>query len=195
MEKELKWIHRLPNSLFLVAASWIATLLLAASCGICKHCPTRTETNIKDSVAIHWVDSIRIIDRLVVRDSLVLVPLPVESSQTVLPVIMPSHLETSLAESDAYVDSTGLHHTIKNKDTPVKAHVPVTEHHHYEEHSQESDTACFHSDSQKETVTEYVDKTLSWWQRFRIGAFWWLILALALTNIDTIIKLIKKIVL
>ncbi len=177
----------------------IALLLaigIASSCCICKNLPTHDEVNVRDSVVVHIKDSIRIIDKVNTRDSVVLVPLPVESSQSVLPAAQSSHLETSLAESDAVVDSAGfLHHSIRNKDGALEAHVPVTEHQHYEEHYHQADSTAMHSDSETQTVTEYVDRPLTWWQQFRIEAFWWLLLALVLTNIKTIIKLIKKIVL
>ena len=167
--------------------------VMVSSCGLFKHCPsTHTETNVRDSVAIHWKDSTRIVDSLVVRDSVVLVPLPVESSQSVLPAMMPSHLETSLAESDAYVDSLGLHHTLKNKDTDIDVHVPVTEHHHYEEHTQQSDTTAHHSYSEKETVTEYVEKSLTKLQQFRHDAFWPLVCMLILNLVWIFRKSIFK---
>lgn len=40
-----------------------------------------------------------------------------------------------------------------------------------------------------------VEKSLSAWKSFKIGAFWWLLAALLLTNIKPIIKLIKKLAL
>lgn len=168
-------------------ATLIITIVLLASCGICRHCPCKGSVSVRDSVAIHWKDSVRIKDSLVVRDSVFAVPLPTESSSSVIPTILPSHLETSIAESDAFVDSLGLHHTLKNKDGSLEAHVPVTEHHHYEEHYQQKNSTATHS----EIKPIEVEKELTWWQTFRIKAFWWLILALVVTNIKSILKLLK----
>ena len=171
----------------------IAVLLLS-SCGICKHCPGHTETNVKDSLSVHHKDSTSITDETSIRDSLVAIPLPTESSSAVLPQILPSHLETSLAESDAYVDSLGLHHTLKNKEGALEAHVPVTDHYHNETHYQQTDSSASHSESEKETVTEYVDKPLTWWQNFRIKAFWWLVLLCIVGFRKELFALIKKII-
>lgn len=130
----------------------------------------------RDSVAVRYIDSLRVKDSLRIRDSLFLVPVPVEGSQNIFPSFMPSHLETSLAESDAYVDSLGLHHSLRNKDTSIGVHVPVTEHVVHEEHSTQKDS----------THTKYVikkveiEKPLSKWKTAQIGAFWYLCGALAL---------------
>ncbi len=172
----------------------LCTLLcIATSCGLCKHTSAHSETDVKDSLSFHTTDSTSVKDEISVRDSTVSVPLPVESSQSVMPVILPSHLETSLAESDAYVDSLGLHHTLKNKETEVEVHVPVTEHYHYESHTHLADSTAMHSDSEKETVIEYVDKPLTWWEMFRIRAFWPLLLACLLLLVWTFRKWIFKI--
>lgn len=169
-------------------------LLLAASCCPCRHLPTHTETTAKDSVAVHNHNSHSVVDSTSVRDSTIHAPLPVENSQNILPAIVPSHLETSLAESDAYVDSLGLHHTLRNKDTTLDVHVPVTEHYHHEQHDQQTDTTVHHSSDKKETVPEYIDKPLTSWQRFRIKSFWWLILLVAIGFRREMFALVKKII-
>ena len=54
-------------------------------------------------------------DSLVIHTELVSVPIPIENHSIVTP-IKKSHLETSVAESDAEIDSLGmLHHTLVNK--------------------------------------------------------------------------------
>ena len=153
----------------------IILLALASSCCVCKPAPTHQ----RDSTVIHIVDS------LVVRDSVILVPLPQEQSSAILPAMLPSHLETSLAVSDAFVDSIGLHHTLTNKPSALPAHVPVTEHH------EKTDSVVI-----KEVVKEVeVEKPLSWAQTTKIGAFWWLVggLLLALLWIfrKPLLKLLK----
>ena len=157
----------------------LAVCSLISSCSAGKHLPT-DQTHTKDSTVIHVRDSVN------VRDSLVLVPVPVESSQNVLPEFVPSHLETSLAVSDAWVDTLGLHHTLKNIDKPIPVHVPVIEHVTETETTNSSETATIH--------TEYVEveKPLSWWQSFKIGAFWWLCGALALALLWIFRKPIAK---
>jgi hypothetical protein len=156
----------------------IITILLVASCGVCKHCPPTTETNVRDSVVVRYKDSTRITDVVNVRDSVIFVELPKESSSSVLPTMLPSHLETSIAESDAYVDSLGLHHTLTNKDGALEAHVPVTEHEHYEEHWHEKDSTFMHDVSQTQVQIKEVEKPLSCWKQAKLDSFWGLICAL-----------------
>lgn len=74
--------------------------------------PGKTEYIVKDSL-ITKIDTLKI-------------PIPVESHSTI--AADSSHLETSLAISDAWVDSTGLRHTLKNKKTTISAPVTSTEH-------------------------------------------------------------------
>lgn len=66
------------------------------------------------------------VEKTVVKDSLIYIrdtlylPLPVEEKE-VKTTADSSHLETSIAESDAWIDSIGqLNHTLKNKDTVYK---------------------------------------------------------------------------
>ena len=67
------------------------------------------------------VDSV-IIEKIVERVDSVYFPVPSESSEVVREDS--SHLETSVAISDAKIDSNGvLHHTLKNKDTSLKKEI------------------------------------------------------------------------
>ena len=69
--------------------------------------------------------SIKIVskDSLIVRTELVSVALPLESHSIVTPT-KKSHLETSVAESDAEIDSLGmLHHTLTNKKDSIKTKI------------------------------------------------------------------------
>ena len=62
-------------------------------------------------------------DSLIVRTELVSIALPLESHSIVTPT-KKSHLETSLAESDAEIDSLGLlHHTLVNKKDSIKTKI------------------------------------------------------------------------
>jgi hypothetical protein len=149
--------------LAIMLAAWC--IFTAASCSCPSRLPaTHTETSIRDSVAVR--------DSLVIRDSLVLVPIPAEASQNVLPVFTPSHLESSVATSDAWVDSIGLHHTLDNKPTALPAHIPVSEHHITTDAQHTQGTATIRI----ETVE--VAQPLTRWQELKIGAFWWLLAGL-----------------
>jgi len=70
----------------------------------------------------------KIIEREVIRDSIVFVPetisveLPKEIIKEVVPMMDTLHMETSIAEASAYVDTTTktLQGTISNKDVPIQ---------------------------------------------------------------------------
>lgn len=142
----------------------MASLALLASCGICRY---RHTIEYRDSVRVEYRDS------LIYRDSIIYVALPVEESMSHLFLGDTSRLETSLAESVAWADSSGLHHTLRNKQRDWGVKVPVI-------------TRVISDKAHKETaeirpVTLRVEKPLSWWQRLKIGAFPWLLgLCLAL---------------
>ena len=173
------WVGKMFIFVIVMCLMVVACLAMLVSCGTPGHLPT-SQTNIKDSTVVNVRDSV------VIRDSLVLVPMPVESSQNLLPEYVPSHLESSVAESDAWVDSLGLHHTLKNKDKPIEVHVPVTEHIVTTDTTQSQETAT--------NNTEYVEveKELSWWQKFRIGAFWWLCGGIALLSLILVFAFRKR---
>ena len=61
-------------------------------------------------------------DSLIVRTELISVALPLESHSIITK--KKSHLETSLAESDAEIDSLGLlHHTLTNKKDSIRTKI------------------------------------------------------------------------
>ena len=67
------------------------------------------------------VDSV-VIEKIVERVDSVYIPVPGESVEVVRQDS--SHLETSVAISDAKIDSNGvLHHTLKNKNTNLKKEI------------------------------------------------------------------------
>ena len=62
-------------------------------------------------------------DSLIIRTELISVALPLESHTIVTPT-KKSHLETSVAESDAEIDSLGLlHHTLVNKKDSISTKI------------------------------------------------------------------------
>lgn len=166
----------------------ILLALALTSCGICKHCPCKNYID-HDSTAVHHKDSTAIRDSAAIRDSIIQVPLPTEASQSILPIGQHSHLETSLAESDAYVDSLGLHHTLNNKEGTLDAHVPVVDHYHNEYQYHQKDS----TNIQEHTQIVEVEKPLTWWQKFRINAFWWLVGGIIILLLWTFRKSILKI--
>lgn len=102
-----------------------------------------------------------------VRDSLVYVDIPLEKNQVIVEVGDTSRLETSVAKSEAFVNDMGrICHTLENKREKLPVLVPVT------------GTYIYSGVSQKEaqvlTRVEYREKSLSWWQSVKMGAFWWL---------------------
>ena len=73
-----------------------------------------------------------------------------------------------MAKSEAFVGDDGfLHHSLENKREKLPAIVPVTSTTIY--------TGVEHKEAQVLTKIEYREKPLTWWQKFRIGAFWWLV--------------------
>lgn len=93
-------------------ALFLTIVLAIAGCGLFKHTPPA----YNDHTEVHYKDSIRW------HDSTVFKEIPVEKIVNIVPVGDSSHLETSLAISDAWADTMGLHHTLNNKEgsIPVK---------------------------------------------------------------------------
>lgn len=128
----------------------IAFACLLAGCGMAKRMPVEAQ---KDSVRIEIRDSI------IYRDSIVFVPVPVESSDAVLPADDSSHLETSLAISDAYIQDGKLHHSLRNRHealVPIELKVPEKVHQEKE--------VLLRDKVITETIT--VEKQLSAWESF-----------------------------
>lgn len=81
-----------------------------------------------------------------------------------------SHLENDWAESDASLVDGFLEHTLKTKGHTVYIPVQVPVH----------DTLWREKSAQETIITKEVEKPLSWWQRARLRAFWWLLAAVLL---------------
>lgn len=105
-------------------------------------------------------DSVRIetVERIIYKDSLIFVPVPSGESSAVLPDSDTSRLETSLAESEAFVKDGELHHTLRNKAAilPVEIKLPQI--------IRQEHTNLIRDRKIIETVT--VEKELSKWQHF-----------------------------
>ena len=156
--------------LSLSIAAWAA-----AGCGAPGQLPDKTE--VRDSVAITYRDStiIRYVD--------VEVPVPVENSYAVVPDS--SHLETSVAVSEASVDSLGrLHHSLQNKPAKLTARTEVTD--------RVLEKIETNKSEEKNTVTVLVEKELTSWQTFRLKAFWWMAGLIAVFVAAWIARRIRK---
>ena len=122
----------------------------------------------------------------------VLVEIPAQSASRETPDST-SHLETDYATSDAWVNPDGtLGHTLENKpqSKPVDVPVPKTT-------VNNNQTEAKVKEVPVPVPQPYpVEKDLSWWESFRMEAFWWLIGAiaalLAIIFRNPIISLIKK---
>lgn len=139
-----------------------------------------------DSVRMEYIETVRI-DTVVVE-----VPVPAESvSQVVKDTV--SHVETSLAESDAWINEDGsLGHSIKNKPQNLKAEVPVPV-----KDTKTNNTAS----SIKEIPVPYpepvyMERNPTLWESIRLEAFWYLvvmvILALGWIFRKPIVSVIRK---
>lgn len=140
-------------------------LLLLASCSpkIVERVVTVTVTEVRDSTA--W------------RDTTIYVPIPLESDQAIVHVGDTSHRETSVAESDAWIGTDGmLHHNLRNR---PEARIPFTlklpEHWLY--------TGVTNTKEHEHLAVKEVEveKPLSKWKSFKLGAFWWLLGGLVLS--------------
>lgn len=131
-------------------------------------------------------DSTKVVE--ITGDSLVYIPIPLEKDQVIAHLGDTSKLETSLARSLAFIGNDGfLHHSLENKsEEKLPVIVPI--------HSKTIFTLV--SDKHAEVITkyEYVEKPLSWWQKFRLGAFWWLVGAIVIALIWIFRKVIVKLV-
>ena len=85
----------------LILLSW-----LLIGCGTQKQLPIE---DVKDSVSVIIKESV------IYKDSIVYVEVPVEVIKDIKPIADTSYLETTLAESRAWVLDNKLHHTLSNK--------------------------------------------------------------------------------
>ena len=167
----------------------IILVLLTLIMGACSSSNKVTHPTVisnTDSIITEYIETVKI-DTVVVE-----VPVPAESvSQVVKDTV--SHVETSLAESDAWINDDGtLGHSIKNKPKKLKAEVPVPV-----KETQTNNTAS----SIKEIPVPYpepvyVEKNFTLWQNIKLEAFWYLVgmvlLALGWIFRNPIISAIRK---
>lgn len=99
----------------LILLAWLSGLLLACSCGIPKYITVKEKEIVKDTVILK-ADTVR-------------VPVPVEVKVDVVPKLDTLKLETSIAESTAYLDALTqtLKGSIRNKKTELKKEIQTIE--------------------------------------------------------------------
>ena len=131
----------------------------------------------RDSTVINIKDSIRF------RDSLVLVPVPEGADKSKLPDTDTSFLQTSVAESEAFVKDGVLHHFLRNRSEaviPIKITIP--------ERIRTEERGLTRYLKTVERVE--VEKALSRWQRFLQGIGWTVLIAVVLWIIKKVLQLV-----
>lgn len=131
----------------------------------------------RDSTVIHIKDSIRF------RDSLVLVHVPEGADKAKLADTDTSFLQTSVAESEAFVKDGVLHHYLRNRSEafiPIKITIP--------ERIRIEERGLTRYLKQVERIE--VEKELSRWQRFLQGLGWTALIAVVLWIINKILQLV-----
>lgn len=154
------------------AAGFMCLLMTGCSPKIVEHVVEKEKVVYRDSVA--W------------RYTVVQVPIPLEKDHAIVSTKDTSRLCTTVAESVAFVDSTGrLHHSLENRQTSLAAPVKFPVHYIF--------NGVTYTKVETITNTVEVPAKLSWWQRFRMEAFPWLLLAVVLLLLYAFRKFIFKI--
>ena len=131
----------------------------------------------RDSTVIHIKDSIRF------RDSLVLVPVPEGADKAKLADTDTSFLQTSVAESEAFVKDGVLYHSLRNRSEaviPIRITIP--------ERIRTEEKGLTRYLKQVERIE--VEKELSRWQRFLQGLGWTALIAVVLWIINKVRQLV-----
>lgn len=131
----------------------------------------------RDSTVIHIKDSIRF------RDSLVLVPVPEGADKAKLADTDTSFLQTSVAESEAFVKNGVLYHSLRNRSEaviPIRITIP--------ERIRTEEKGLTRYLKQVERIE--VEKELSRWQRFLQGLGWTALIAVVLWIINKVRQLV-----
>lgn len=140
------------------------------ACFLCIGCAT---------VKPYTSTEVRVIERTEFKPITVFTDIP-EIKETVSTKDTTSHLENEYASSDASIDREGnLTHTLATKPQkrPQVVDVPVV----YKDSIVVTET----------TVEKEVPAELTWWQKFRLKAFWWLSAIVILILAIRVIKWFK----
>ena len=148
----------------------LLVLFVVSTLALFCACRSSQPLQERQPIILHHSDSVRTeyIERVRIDTVLVEIPLQVESSREIVQDST-SHVETSLAFSDAWINRDGsLGHLIKNKDSPIKVKVPI----------QNKDTQISKENKKvvevpvPYSVEVYKDKPLTTWQKIQIKGFW-----------------------
>lgn len=146
----------------------IAAMMLLVCIGCGTHKMAMTTDVQKDSVSVVIKESV------IYRDTTIYVEVPVEVIKEVVPDTDTSHIETSLAVSEAWVKAGQLNHTLKHKESAkIAKNVPMPE-----KHTQKDSVVTEFREVIKE-VPVMVEKELTSWQTFRMTMGTLLLIALA----------------
>ena len=129
---------------------YIICALMLVGCSGYRQLPIAEQ---RDSV------SVVIQERVIVKDSLIYVEVPAESESVTLPDSDTSRLETSIAESEAWVSAGQLNHTLRHKpDTrlPKLITIPI-----YLRNKETESLA-------QQVIIREVEKELTNWQSFKM---------------------------
>lgn len=153
--------------------AYIALIFVVASCAAPK-----VVIQQRDSTVIHIKDS------LILRDSIIFVPIPIGEDKAKLPDTDTSYLETTVAKSTAFIDKGGkICHTLTNKSDaiiPIKVTIPMRL------HSEEKGLTRY----LKQVERIEVEKELSRWQRFLQSLGWTALIVIVLWIINKVRKFI-----
>ena len=122
-----------------------------------------TVTETKDSIIIR--------DRIIHDTARVEIPVITEKNVT---KDDSSHLENQYAVSDAVVKDGLLFHTLRTKPQTIAAPLEI----HVADTSTTHETYERRDSTATRTEIKEVEKPLSRWKSFKLGAFWWLILTI-----------------
>ena len=141
--------------------------------------------SVPRSTALFQKDSVRtvITDRIVYRDTVIHIPVPIESDKAVLQATDTSYLQTSLAESEAFIQEGKLHHSLRNRWEllqPINLKLP--------EKILQTESSLL----KQQIVTVEVERELTRWQKLLqtlgLGTF----VALCATLLYLAIRIVRK---
>ena len=131
----------------------VISILIAAGMSMVTSCSPR--------VVEKYITQIKYRDRIVHDTATVEIPKEVEKIVTLDTI---SKLENKYARSEAVVSKGFLSHSLESIPQVIKGPVTV----------EVRDTVW--KEQEIKEVEKLVEKELSWWQKFRLDAFWWLVL-------------------
>lgn len=154
-------------------------LLLLGACSTTRMLSSQA-TNERDSVRIEYRE------RIVSVPDTVFVEIPAQTAERTT-LDSTSHLENDYAESDARINPDGtLFHSLDTK--PQMKPVPT------EKQIEYRDSIVYRDRIKTETVTEteYVERSLSWWEKTQIYGFWLALAVIAILCRKTLFALVKR---